>query len=162
MRRALSIFAFGLILAIGAPSVWANDFTPVFNCTGCAAIPTSPAVSFPSPNLIESWGPGPNVQGSFTLASNDSPGDTYTWSNIIIPDQTGLADDSLTITDVTTGDIESVSGTVGVDFLFDTSIADSGTLTFTPIGTSATPEPGTLGLVLVGIGSLLAACKFRT
>lgn len=164
MRKATWILALGYILAIGVPSAWADDFTPTFTCTTCADIPTAGEVSFPSPGILELWSTAEaNVQDFITLAPGDNPGDIYTWSNNLIPDpQPGLADYLLSITDVTTGDTESASGMVGVgDPLFTTSVLDEGTLTFTPVKSTVAPEPGTIGLIFVGIGSLLAARKRR-
>jgi hypothetical protein len=102
-----------------------------------------------------------NVQDFVTLAPNDNPGDIYTWSDSLAPDvQAGLGDYVLSITDVTTGDTETASGTVGVgDPLFTSSVVDDGTLTFPRIKSTAAPEPNTTGLILVGIGSLLVTRK---
>jgi hypothetical protein len=98
-------------------------------------------------------------------ASGDNPNDAYTWNNGIVPgvEGPGLADFSISITDVTTGGSESTAGTIGIgDPLFATSLTDSGTLTFSSSGgtTSPTPEPSTVGLLLAGIGTLLATRKF--
>jgi hypothetical protein len=162
MRKWIWMLAMGLTLAIGVPSASADGFTPTFTCTSCGTIPTSADVSFPSPSVLEIWsGAGANVEDFITLASNDNPSDTYTWSNSIMPDvQVGLGDYILSITDITTGDMEAASGTVGVgDPLFTTSVIDYGTLVFTPIKPVPTPEPCTLGLILAG--SLLLTRKRR-
>jgi hypothetical protein len=96
-----------------------------------------------------------NVAATITLAPGDGPGDAYTWINTLFPAGIGLGDYDLSITDVTTGDTEFASGTVGVgDPLFSSSLTDQGTLTFTSSG--PVPEPGTISLVLVGIGSVVA------
>ena len=162
MRKRIWMLALGLILAIGVPSAYADGFTLTFTCTSCGDIPTSGDVSFPSPSILEMWDTSEaNVQDFITLASNDNPSDTYTWSNSLAPDpQAGLGDYSLSITDVTTGDTETASGTVGVgDPLFTTSLVDDGSLIFTPINSTPAPEPSTIGLILAGIGSLLVTRK---
>ena len=161
-KTRIWILALGLIPAIGVPSAWADSFTPTFTCTSCADIPTAGNVSFPSPSILEMWDtPEANIQDFITLASNDNPSDLYTWSNSLAPDvQVGLGDYFLSITDVTNGDTETAIGTVGVgDPLFTSSVVDDGTLTFTPIKPTPTPEPSTIGLILAGIGSLLVTLK---
>ena len=166
MRRIFCILAVGLILAVGVSPAHADTFAPVFSCTSCGTLPTAGDVSFPSPSIIETWdNPVANIVASVDMASGDNPNDTYTWDNTLFPgaEGPGLADFSVSITDVTTGDAESISGTVGVgDPLFSTSLEDSGTLTFSPSsGPAPTPEPSTVLLLLSGIGSLLATRKFR-
>ena len=167
MRRSFWMLAVGVILAIGVSSAQADTFTPSFTCTGiCAATPTAGDVSFPSPSITETWDNGvANIAVTLGLAAGDNPTDTYTWTNTLLPgvEGPGLADFSISITDVTTGDSESTAGTVGIgDPLFTTSLTDSGTLTFSSSGgtTTPTPEPSTVGLLLAGIGTLLAARRF--
>lgn len=162
MRKRTWILGLGLILAIGVPSAWADSFTPTFTCTSCADTPASGDVSFPSPSILEMWDTSEaNVNDFITLASGDNPGDKYTWSNSLTPDaQVGLGDYLLSITDVTTGDTETASSTVGVgDPLFTTSVVDSGTLTFALVKSSPAPEPSMIGLILAGIASLLVTRK---
>jgi hypothetical protein len=167
MRRAFWILAVGLILTIGVTSAQADTFTPTFTCTGtCAATPTAGDVSFPSPSIFETWDNGvASIADILEMAAGDNPSDTYTWTNTLLPgvEGPGFADFSISITDVTTGDSESTAGTVGVgDPLFSSSLTDSGTLTFTSSGgTTPAPEPSTVGLLLAGIGALIATRKFR-
>jgi hypothetical protein len=162
MRRTFWILAVGLILAIGVCSAQADTFTPTFTCTGsCVSTPTAGDVSFPSPSIDETWD---NISVFIGLASGDNPSDTYTWSNGIMPGIEGpeLADYTISITDVTTGDSQAAIGTIGIGDPFFTGFTDSGTLTFTSSsGTTPTPEPSTVGLLLAGIGTLLATRKFR-
>lgn len=167
MRGTLWILVVGLIVAFGVSSAQADTFTPTFTCTGsCASTPTAGDVSFPSPSIDEKWDNGvANIGVILGLAAGDNPSDTYTWTNQLLPgvEGAGLAEFSILITDVTTGDSESAVGTIGVgDPLFTTSLTDSGTLTFTSSGgTTPAPEPSTVGLLLAGIGILLATRKFR-
>jgi hypothetical protein len=162
MRKATWILALGFIVAV-APSAWADDFTPTFSL---ADVTSGGNVSFPSPSISETWSNSEANVGDFiTLASIDNPGDVYTWSNTLSPDaDPNLADYTLSITDVTTGDTQLAIGMVGIgDPLFESTLSEDGTLTFTPVGTGTapTPEPGTLGLVFAGVGGLLAARKRR-
>ncbi len=68
---------------------------------------------------------------------------------------------TLSITDMRTGDIENVNGSVGIsgDPLMTTSVEDDGTLTFQPMNSAVAPEPSTIGLILIGIASLLVTRK---
>ena len=170
MRKALGILGLGLILAMGAFSAQADTSTPTFTCppTSCSDVVTASDVTFPSPSILESWDIVTDFVG---LAAADKPTDTYTWENDIMQDgiTPELADYFLSITDVTTGDVEGTIGTIGIDPLFFMGVQDSGTLTFSTSsgsgsggsnGNNPTPEPSTVGLVLAGIGALIAMRKF--
>jgi hypothetical protein len=140
-------------LAIGVCSAQAaTTYIPTFTCTGnCDTIPTAGAVSFPSPIVFENWFVSSIV--GIDLGPLDLPTDTYTWINSIEPDPVPqLADWTLSITDLTTGDAPSESGTVGVDPITFMSFADSGTLTFLPSGgtTPGVPESSTWAMMLLG------------
>jgi PEP-CTERM motif len=162
MRKTSWIFPAVFIVAIGVSSPQAaTTFTPVFTCTGsCNLTPTAGDVSFPSPIILETW-----LASSTTgidLAAGDQPTDTYTWNNNIIPDSTpGLGDFALSITDVTTGDSPFEFGMVGIDTMFPMSISDSGTLTFSPSGstTPGVPEPSTWTMMLIGFAGLFVAYR---
>jgi hypothetical protein len=164
MRKALWIVALGLLLSVGVPTVRADGVTPEFACTSCSYLPTAGDVSFPSPSILEAWDTDEaNVEDFVMLAPGDSPSDMYTWSNTLSPDGVGLASYTLSITDVRTGDSEAATGMVGDgDPLFESSISDSGTLTFLSTGgtggsgSTPAPEPSTAGLIVIGISALLA------
>jgi hypothetical protein len=170
MRRTLWILAVGFILAIGVSSARADTSTPTFTCTGsCLDTPTAGDVSFPSPTINETWD---DISIFIGLAAGDNPGDTYIWSNGLMAGIEGpeVADYIISITDVTTGDSEFATGTIGIgDPLFN-GFTDNGTLTFSSSsgggsgggsGNTPAPEPGTVGLLIAGIGTLLATRKFR-
>jgi hypothetical protein len=160
MRTSFWILFVGFILAIGVPSAKADTSTPVFTCTSCESTPTAGDVSFPSPSIPETWD---NITDFIGLAAGDAPSDTYTWSNSLMPGLEGpeTADYLISITDVTTGDSGAAIGTIGIDNLFFMGFTDSGDLTFsTSSGITPTPEPDTVGLLLAGIGTLLATRKF--
>src|SRR5260370_42548987 len=155
MRKSLWIVPVLLLIAfLGAPSAHADSYTPNFTCTGTCAVapPTAPDVSFPSPAIMETW----FVVGVYippialALPATDSPTDTYTWSNTndILATPPFV---SLTITDITTGAVTSVTETYNVSFA---RFTDSGNLTFT-----AVPEPGTVSLILIGIGLVFVMRK---
>jgi PEP-CTERM motif len=149
MRRSFWIFAAVFNLAIGVPSAQAVTFTPTFSPASASA----GDVSFPSPTIFENWD---IVSDSLMLAAGDHPGDTYTWSNSILPDAmfpSELADYTLSITDVTTGDSPSVFGTVGINDLFFMGFGESGTLTFNPVA-SAVPEPSTWAMMILGFAGI--------
>ena len=174
MRRTIWILAVGIILMIGVSSARADTYTATFACTGtCSDFPNPSDVTFPSPSILEMWN---GVTDFVTLAAGDNPGDSYTWSNSLEAGTEGpeVLDYSLFITDVTTGDVEGTIGTVGTGDLFFTSFTDNGTLTFSSDGgngggigngggngNTPAPEPSSIGLLLSGIGTLLATRKFR-
>jgi len=147
-----------MALTIGASTLGADTYTVTFACTSCAALPTAPNVTFPSPMIVESWDTAnANVTNEIDLLAGDNPDDTYTWENDILPDpMPELADYTLSITDTTTGDSEFASGTVGIGDPVFQSGTDTGTLTFSP-----TPEPATTACMLAGIGALLLTKKLR-
>jgi hypothetical protein len=167
MRKTFWIFAVVFILTIGVSSAQAaTTFTPSFTCLGgCMSTPTAPDVSFPSPVIFETWG---NVSDPFGigLLPGDLPSDTYTWSNtIMFPGVEGpqVADWTLSITDVTTGDSYGAVGMVGIGDPLFMGFSDSGTLTFSPSGgtTPAVPEPSTWAMLLLGFAGLGFAAYLR-
>lgn len=155
MRKSLWIVPLLLLFAaFVASNARADMYTPVFTCSGTCTVapPTAPDVSFPSPAISETW----FVVGvyvppiSLILPAADSPTDTYTWSNTndILATPPFV---SLTITDMTTGAVTSITETYNVSFA---RFTDSGNLTFTLV-----PEPGTVSLMLSGIGLVLVMRK---
>jgi hypothetical protein len=166
VRRTFWIFAVGFILVMGVSSAQADTSTPTFSCITCEYLPTAPDVTFPSPSIQETW--ANNITDFIGLAAGDTPTDTYTWSNSLSPDGSSpeLADYFLTITDVTTGDNGSAIGMIGIGDPFFMGFSDGGTLTFSSSsgsgsgGSNPTPEPSSIGLLLAGIGTLLALRKF--
>ena len=145
-------------LTIGASTYGADTYTVTFLCTSCAALPTAPTVTFPSPLIVERWDTvDANVANEIDLPAGDNPGDAYTWENDILPDPTPeLADYTLSITDTTTGDSQFTGGTVGIGDPMFQGGTDTGTLTFSP-----TPEPATTACMLAGIGALLLTRRLR-
>jgi PEP-CTERM motif len=146
-------------LAIGVSSAQAaTTYIPTFTCTGnCDTIPTAGAVSFPSPIIFETWFVSSLV--GIDLGPLDLPTDTYTWNNtIMFPgiESQFVADWTLSITDVTTGDSPIETGTVGIGDPEFMGFSDSGTLTFVPSGgtTSGVPEPSTWAMMLLGFAGL--------
>ena len=151
MRRAFWIFAVVFILPIGVSSARADTFTPTFSPASASA----GDVSFPSPSIFETW----DIVSDFvSMGSGDLPNDMYTWSNSILQDgiTPELADYSLSITDVTTGDTGVASGMVGIGDPLFMGFSEGGTLTFSPSGgtTPAVPEPSTWALMLLGFAGI--------
>jgi hypothetical protein len=151
MRKSLWIILVVLVVAVGAPIAHADSFTATFTCNApCTSTPTAPTVSFPSPTTItETWA---GFSASIPLAAGDLPTDTYTWSNQLLDLIAGNFID-FTILDANTGDHPDV--TISTPFRLIPAV-DSGTITFTTV---AAPEPGTVGLMLLGIGSVFALRK---
>ncbi len=174
MRRTIWILAAGIILTIGVSPARADSYTATFACTvSCSDFPDPVDVTFPSPSILEVWA---GVSDFVTLAPGDNPGDTYTWSNTILGNgDPALADYTLSITDVTTGDSPFVTGEIGEGEPLETSETDTGTLTFScdscsggsgggnggGNGNTPAPEPSSIGFLFAGIGTLVATRKFR-
>jgi hypothetical protein len=125
MRKSLWIMLAVLLVAIGAPNAYADSETPTFTCRGTCVggTPTAPDVSFPAPVFDVTWN---DVLFSYTLPSSDLPTDSYTWFG-----DTGL----------------HATFSVTNQFLFNPVQIVSPA--FTP---TATPEPSTIALMLLGVG----------
>jgi hypothetical protein len=140
MRKSLwSIPVLLLFIAVAAPNAHANTlYAATFTCQApCGSLPTAPNVLFPAPATIDvTYDLTPF---SITLALGDKPTDTYDW---MAYESSGVPVD-FEIVDTTTGDMESM----GVMSKSPVQ-SDEGTLTFT------TPEPSSVGLMLIGIGLL--------
>ncbi len=137
-----------LLGAIVAPCARADSVT--FTCVateyvGCpAAAPTAPDVTFPSPALDITFD---SQTIDLTLPSYDVDTDTYTWATsnnlFIISDTDQAFGMGANAPDVST-------------YVED----EGGTLVFGPSsGSTATPEPGTSTLMLLGIGLVLVMRK---
>lgn len=148
MRNTMWVILTLLLGAIVAPCVRADTVT--FTCTAnCAApAPTAPDVTFASPTLDITFD-GQSL--SLTLPSQDVDTDTYTWftSNnlFIIADTDQSFDLGANVADISGGED-------GYTVVED----EGGTLTFTS-PTASTPEPGTVTLMMVGIGLVLVMRK---
>jgi hypothetical protein len=141
MRKSVWIMLAALLVVIGAPSAHADSFTPIFTTTGCSgtcALPTALDVSFPSPTTMDV---------------------TYLGFSETVPIPTGLPGDTFGWN----ADIERVS----FDFFIEDGSTPTcngggpghiscGTLTFAAV---TAPEPGSAGLLVAGIGLLLAMRK---
>ena len=153
MRKMMWMILALLLGAVVAPCVRADSVT--FTCTAecLAAVPTAPDVTFPSPALVISFD---NQTLDLTLPSYDLDTDTYTWftsNNFFI-----ISDTSQTSEFDLGGDVADDSGGNNPG---DAVVEDmGGNLSFNnttpPV---STPEPGTVTLMLVGIGLVLVMRK---
>ena len=142
MPKTMCMILTLLLGVIVAPCARADTVT--FTCSAfcLAAVPTAPDVTFQSPTLVITFD---SQTLDLTLPSEDLDTDTYTWftsNNFFI-----------------ISDIDQPFG-LGAS-VPDNSEAvedEGGTLVFTP-ATVATPEPGTVTLMLVGIGLVLVMRK---
>lgn len=131
-----------LLGAIVAPCARADTVT--FTCLDLclAAAPTAPDVTFPSPSLVITFD---SQTLDLTLPSGDIDTDAYTWFT---------SNNFFFIFDETTpgapGEVVDNS-----EFVED----EGGSVVFTPSATVPTPEPGTVTLMLVGIGLVLVMRK---
>jgi len=153
MRKALwFIPVLFLFVAIVAPCARADSVT--FTCVPtyvlCTdAAPTAPDVTFPSPMLDITWdSPSSNISMP-ALPSGWLDTNSYSWieSNMYF-----------IIYDLSLPGIPEV-GSSSQFITSDTPVPDQGgTLVFTP-ATASTPEPGTVTLMLLGIGLVLVMRK---
>jgi PEP-CTERM motif len=157
MRKSLWIVLTVLLVAAGAPNLYADTYTPVFTCTGTCVypVPTAPDVSFPSPTTIqETWN---SHVFTLTLSALDSPTDTYVWTGgaVNIPFAASYGYDIVNLIDETS-QVYASEFIIDPSIPFGTEIIDHGTLQFAVV---ATPEPSSVALMLAGIGFLLVLRK---
>ena len=155
MLKPLLILGTLLMVVVAAPNAHADSSPVTFTCNApCTSVPTAPSVTFPSPTLDITWD---TVNVDITLNFADAASDSYTWSAQIVHDSAGPAGGlEFNIFDITTGD--SFIGFPPIILAVSPPDAsDSGTLSFTAV--AATPEPGSVTLMLAGIGCLLVLRK---
>ena len=150
MKMSKLFLAAGFLSLISlAPLAHADTYTATF-CSGiCTGDPTATDVSFPSPATVQETWDGYTM--TIPLAISDLPTDTYIWSVASGDDASYDVDYSLffNIYDETTA-IDSIV------YENEPNLASQylqGNLTFSNPPT-ATPEPGTGGLMLIGVGML--------
>jgi hypothetical protein len=153
MRKSLWIILTVLVVAVAAPVAHADSFTATFTCnTPCTSTPTAPDVSFPAPTFLsETWD---GFSFDHFLAAGDLPTDQYTWENILTGELGSSFSIGFLLTDLTSGNASAFSqhhsGTPPPD------AHDRGTLAFTAV---AAPEPGSVGLILLGLGVVFMVRK---
>lgn len=177
MKKLLYVFPAVLVFAIiAAPNAHADSYVPTFTCSPFApacplAFPIASDVSFPAPTDIvvnvQDAPVGPfSAVFDMSLAAGDSPADTYDWSYTATPPGGVTQYAWLTLTDDTTGLIDTVMITSpplntlsapfpGFPFPGD---PDGGGLTFSPVS-AATPEPSSVLLMLLGAGLIFLMRK---
>jgi len=144
MRKSVWILAL-LVGAFGASSAYADSFDASFTCTtSCVDVPTDPGVIFPGPIIPISFF---NQSFTITLNNYDNPTDTFDWSI-----GTNGSNWDFVITDVTNGYSNS-----GPSYQYDPSGG-------TPYGNgcvnfNTVPEPGSVALLLLGVGMVFVARK---
>jgi hypothetical protein len=153
-----------LFAAIGVSNAHAQVEIPTFTCTSTCdfSTPTATNVTFPSPATItETWD---STTLTISLAG-DSPGDEYHYQDSLYYSSYLLIYElEMEISDTNTFTAPSVYSDSPVPPAFFTNptvLEDTsyGTLSFAPL--SATPEPGTFSLMLIGLGSLVAMMVMR-
>jgi hypothetical protein len=153
MQKALWIIpALFLYAASGAPAAHADTYTPTFSCTGtCTSVPSAPNVTFNSHTEITvTWDDVPFLP--LGLPVNFAPTDTYSWQGLVATGAEGHMAE-FDIVDIT---LESFAGLSQVIEGNSPMTPDVGVLTFTAV---STPEPSTVGLMLLGIGIMLVMQK---
>jgi hypothetical protein len=136
-----------LVAVVAAPSAYADSFDASFTCTSsCVAIPTDPAVWFPSPIIPISF-----LSESFTVTLNagDTPTDAFTWEIWSGP----------STWDFRISDLTNSTSDDGPSFGFDSHQGapfGSGNVCFNHV---TAPEPGAFGLMLLGLGLVFAGRK---
>jgi PEP-CTERM motif len=159
MRELFWIVFAVLCLAIGSPNAHADSYTATFTCIGpCVSLPTAPDVTFPPPpSIMETWGV---FVGLIPLGPLDVPTDTYIWTNTVTLDPLFPFSEEIdtAIVDTTNGMGSSATGMLSCEIC--EHIVNHGSLTFTDITqTVATPEPSSIGLMLLAIALMFAMRK---
>ena len=172
MKKSLCLVPVVMLFAvIGTPNARADSYTANFTTCSenvlpipCAGFVAAPDVTFSDPtNIAITFVPGGLASAvfNFTLPAADSPTDTYRWSVIsCCTDFTATPySDYFNLADLTT----NMSSTTVVSSSFNGSPLFTldyirGTLTFSPAST-ATPEPSTVVLMLLGVGLILLMRK---
>jgi len=153
MRKTMWMILALLLGAIVAPCVRADSvtFTCTANCPADVPAPTALNVTFPSPALVISFD---NQTLHLTLPSQDLDTNTYTWftsnNQFIISDTNQAFDLGASVADDSGGNV--VGDAVVEDMAGNLSFNNS-----TP--PVPTPEPGTVTLMLAGIGLVLVMRK---
>jgi hypothetical protein len=145
MRKSFSIILAVLFLAVIAPNVRADSFTPTFTTDGCSGfclLPSATDVTFPSPTTMD-------VTFAFlnedvTIPTGIGPGDTLFWEAL---DSIGPTFFVLATSPQTCQGID-----IGI------AIGSCGTVTFSS-NVVPSPEPGSVPFVLVGTAFLFATRK---
>jgi hypothetical protein len=167
LKRSARVFCLLAALFCAAPYAYADSYTPNFDCVlGCtnggnppitlAMPPTAPDVTFPSLFLAVTFegtlggGAPAHLTFDITLSALDLPGDSYTWGVASDCKAVGMEETAcfagMQISDATTG-VQSSGASVE---LGTTPLNEaSGDLTFNLV--TATPEPSSLALVLLGM-----------
>jgi len=158
MKKLLCVIPALLLFAmIGAPNAHADSYTATFACENvpghsCFHFSATTTASFPGPTDLTVTLPFSSLP-SFTinLPSSDAPTDTYWWlygaNQLAIQ---GMYVGGFTVEDRTTG-LNNRVGFSSVSPLPYSDDISQGPLTFTP-ETSATPEPASVILMLLGAG----------
>jgi hypothetical protein len=148
MRKAMWVILTLVLGAIAVPCAHADGVT--FTCVPtvfvpCVAAPTAPNVTFPTPTtLVITWD---GQTFDITLPSGWLDTNTFIWF---------ASNDQFIITDTSLGLSPPAEATINTN---SPDVNDeSGTLTFTQ-GTPAMPEPGTVALMLVGVGLVFVIRK---
>jgi hypothetical protein len=141
-------------LSFAAPNAQADSFTVTFTCTGtCVSLPTAPDVTVLIPPINEvdvTWQFHIFVLQLATIP-NVQPSDVFTWDG-----EGADGEASFFIFDETRGGGAAIIGQLCASCTMD--VKDAGGLTFTPVAT-ATPEPGSLALMLSCVGLMFAMRK---
>jgi len=148
MRKSFLIL--GLFLAVSfTPRAHADTFADAsFTCdSSCIAVPTDPPVSFPSPNIPVNFF---NQSFNIILNSFDQSSDNYTW---------GIGSNNNSWYFII-NDLNNGFSDFGPSFLFGNFGIPygNGHVYFDCNPPTATPEPGSVGLLLLG---LVVALAFR-
>jgi hypothetical protein len=160
VRKLLWIVLVVLFVAIGAPKASADTYEVTFTCRSslpnCTYLPpTSPNVVLLSPNLsgfVMSWR-GVTVPLAFPPVSDPPSNDAYTW-DISVNTRGDLSGTFVTASicnDSIPSCISSGNYTDPYGDPIGTSFTDGGPVVFSLV---ATPEPGSIVLMLTGVGLL--------
>lgn len=154
MTKSLWIILVVLLTTLGASNAHADSFTVTFQCTGTCTAPALPVatnnpVSFPNPTIDVLW------EGNVFSLTFNNPGavasDTYIWDGFLDDFQLIPGSPTFSVTliffiiDSNTGNTARDEVNTAFEGPIVPEVGDTGTVVITP-------EPGSLALMLAGIG----------
>jgi hypothetical protein len=154
MTKSLWIILVVLLTTVGASNAHADSFNVTFQCTGTCTAPALPVatnnpISFPSPTIDVLW-EGNGFALTFT-DPGDKASDAYIWDGFLDDFQlfpgspTFSVDLIFIIQDTNTGNTARDEVHTAFESPIVPEVVDNGTVVITP-------EPGSLALLLAGVG----------
>jgi hypothetical protein len=141
-----------LFLANGMPRAYADTtYDVTFTCSSCAVLPTSSPVTFAGPTFDI------NADGSTATISFSNPADlasdSWGWTLETVPAGPSFYSFIVIGDNHNADSVTDYSSATTLSPPFGEAFSESGGISFTPAAT--TPEPGSVILILMGMGFML-------